>query len=161
MATAALPGLEEARERRFWEAFRRLLWTSLILVLGLGLLVGLTLRLGWAPYLLMGFVGLLAGSAIGAAYLGSHRSREVMSLVLGAITLPVLAAYLVTLAANNQAAFNVYAVSLSPFLAYATAAVVAWLGLARVWRPRPGAEGPSPAEAHGHDAGTPSAGAAS
>jgi hypothetical protein len=156
MASETLPSPEEQSARRFWRAFLRLLWTSLILLAALAPLAVLTALLGWGPYLVLGFVGLLAGIMITVAYLSSARSRELISLMLGAFTLPVLAAYFARLAGADQVAFSTATTSLFPFLTYATAATLAGLGLARLWRPR--ADGVGPRE-HEAEARQPGAGA--
>ncbi len=128
---------EDAAERHFWSVVVRVLWTGLIVALVLVVLASLTALLGWRPYLLLCWVGLLAGAALAVAVLGSARSRELTSLVLGAVTLPLLAAYLAVTAAQNDAAFRAYGASLLPFLAYATGAVLGGVWISRVWTGRP------------------------
>ena len=151
MASEASQEREDLSERYFWGVVVRVLWTSLILLLVFGVLAALTALLGWLPYLLLGFVGLLAGIALAVAVLGSARSRELTGLILGAVTLPVLAGYLGRIAVESEAAFGAYSAKLMPFLAHATGAVLGGLWIARVWanrpaRPEPAGETPRTGE---------------
>lgn len=130
-------GLEEARERHFWEVVLRTIWTALVVLLVLGVLSWLAVLLGWWKYLLLCVVGLLAGISVSVAAVGSARSRELMTLVLGAITFPIVAIHLAGVAAGSQAAFGAYSASLLPFFAHATAAVLGGLWISRVWQRRP------------------------
>jgi hypothetical protein len=141
MVDESLQEPEDAAERHFWGLILRVVWTALILMLVLGVLASLTTLLGWKPYLLLCFVGLLAGLSLVVAVLGSARSRELTSLVLGAVTLPALAAYLGVTAADNEAAFRVYGARLGPFLAYAIGAVLGGVWISRIWAGRPARPG--------------------
>jgi len=128
-------GTEEAREQQFWATMLRLLWTSLVLLLVVGVLLLLTMLLGWLPYLLLSVLGLLAGVAITVAVLGSARGRLLISLVLGAVTFPLLAAYFGGLAASNPGGLSAYSASFFPFLAHAAGTIVAGAWIWRIWHP--------------------------
>jgi hypothetical protein len=148
--------LEEAGERYFWGILLRGLWTALIFLLVLGILASLTVFLGWWQYLVMCVVGLLTGVAIVVAVLGSAGNRERVGLILGTITLPLLAAYLGGVAGRSRAEFGEYSASLFPFLAHAAGALLGGLWIGRVWRGMP--ERP---RAGGHEARADGTGAAS
>ena len=137
MVSDSLQEPEDAAERHFWGMVLRVLWSALILMLVLGVLASLTTLLGWGAYLLFCFIGLLAGVSVAVAVLASPRSRELTSLVLGAVTLPALAAYLGVTAAENDAAVRAYGARLAPFLAYAIGAVLAGALISRIWAGRP------------------------
>jgi hypothetical protein len=138
MASDHLLEPEEAREQYFWGTLLRVLATLLIILLVLGVLAALTALLGWRPFLLLSFLGLLAGASVTVALSGSARSRELTALVLGAVTLPLLAAYLGGVAVRDDVAFGAYSASLFPFLAHASGAVLGGVGISRVWAGRPG-----------------------
>jgi len=127
---------DEASERYFWGMLLRILWASLILLLVAGLLASLTAILVWYQYPILCFLGLLAGLSIAAA-LGSLRTRDLMSLILGAFMLPLLGVYLAGIAARSPAEFSGYSAMLFPFFAYATGALLARFGIAWVWRTKP------------------------
>jgi hypothetical protein len=143
---------EDAREREFWATILRLLWTSLVLLVVVAVLLLLTMLLGWLPYLLLSLLGVLAGTAIAVAVLGSARGRVLTGLVLGAVTLPLLAAWFGGVAVSNPGAFSAYSASFYPFLAHAAGAVLAGWWIWRIWHAgsgRPaalaeGAPGPGP-----------------
>jgi hypothetical protein len=137
VSSESLQEPEDAAERHFWGMVLRALWTALILILVVGVLVSLTTLLGWKPYLLLCFVGLLAGVSLVVAVLASARSRELTTLILGAVTLPALAAYLGVTAAENDAAFSAYSARLAPFFAYAIGAVLGGVWISRIWAGRP------------------------
>jgi len=134
--------IEEARERRFWGVVLRSIGTSLIVLLVAGALASLTWALDWRKYLLLCLVGLAAGISIVVAALSAH-GRELVGLVLGAITLPLLAAYLAGVAATNEAAFGAYSDGLLPFLTHAAGPILAAPWIFRIWRRRP--DRPEPA----------------
>jgi hypothetical protein len=135
----------------------RVLWISLIVLLGLGVLSSLTLLLGWQQYVALSLAGLLAGLAVLVALVGSARSRELTSLILGAVTLPVLAAHLGGVAARSAPAFTAYSASLLPFLAHATVVILGGAWMRQVWQRRPGR--PTP-DGRGEDVRPRTAGAA-
>ena len=121
-----------------------MLWTAVVILLALGVLASLTALVGWRQDLLLCVLGLLAGTALAVA-VGSVRSRELTGLVLGAVTLPLLAVYFGALAVTDQAAFDARGKRFTPFLACAAVALFAAMAIARIWRTRP--EPPRPAEA--------------
>lgn len=127
--------LEEARERYFWAIVLRGTWTSLTVLLVLGVLSSLTVLLGWGKHLLLCLLGLFAGTSVSVA-VRSARSRGLTSLVLGAVTLPLLAAHLAAVGAESETAFDAHSASLFPFLACATGAVLGGLLIARIWSRR-------------------------
>jgi hypothetical protein len=129
-------GIEEARERRFWDFVLRGIGTSLIALAVVGALASLTWALGWRKYLLLCLVGLAAGTSIAVAAL-SARGRELVGLALGAITLPLLAVHLAGVAARSEAAFGAYSDGLLPFLGWAAGPVLAAPCVSRIWRRGP------------------------
>ncbi len=133
---------EEARERHFWGLVLRVTGTSLLVLLVLALLAALTWALGWRRYLLLCLVGLATGTSIAVAASGSARGRELVGLVLGAITLPLLAVHLAGVAATSEEAFGAYSDGLLPFLANAVGPLLAAPWISRIWRGWPG--GPQP-----------------
>lgn len=140
---------EEARERRFWGVVLRSIGTSTIILLVAGVLASLTWALDWRKYLLLCVVGLAAGGSIVVAALSAH-GRELVGLVLGAITLPLLAAHLAGVAATNEAAFGAYSDGLLPFFTHAAGPVLAAPWIYRIWRRRPEPpESAPPAEEEG------------
>lgn len=133
---------EEARERRFWGIVLRGIGTSLIILLVAGLLASLTWALEWRKYLLLCLVGFAAGISIAVAALSTH-GRELVGVVLGAVTFPLLAVHLAGLAATDEATFGAYSDGLLPFFTHAAGPVVAAPWIFRIWRRRP--EQPEPA----------------
>lgn len=129
-----VPAWDDESEQHFWEKLGRLLWSSLILLLALGLLVALTFLLRWQAYLPVSFVGVLAGLALSLALQGSARTRELTGLVLGALILPMLAAYLGGIAARDADAFPTYGATTSAFLAHATMVTLTVSWISQVWR---------------------------
>ncbi len=67
------------------------------------------------------------------AVLGSPRGRVLTSLVLGAVTFPLLAAYFGGLAVSNPGAFSAYSATFFPFLAHAAGAILAGAWIWRIW----------------------------
>jgi hypothetical protein len=134
--------VEEARERHFWGLVLRATGTSLIVLVVVGVLASLTWALDWGKYLLLCLVGLAAGISIAVAALASPRGRVLVGVVLGAITLPLLAVHLAWVAATSEAAFGAYSDGLLPFFAHAAGPVLAAPWIARIWRARP--ERPEP-----------------
>lgn len=124
--------LEEARERYLWAMVLRGTWTSLTVLLVLGMLSSLTVLLGWGRHLLLCLLGLIAGASVSVA-VRSARSRGLTTLVLGAVTLPLLAAHLASVAAQSEAAFDAQSASLFPFLVHSTGAALGGLLIARIW----------------------------
>jgi hypothetical protein len=134
MGNDVIPEIEEATEPRSRGPVFRLLSSALIALLVLGVLGGLTAVFGWQRQPLFSFLGLLAGAAIAIATLGSARRRELTGLVLGAITLPMIAVYLGGVAATDPDIYAVYSNSLAPFLLHATGAALGCLWISRRWR---------------------------
>lgn len=147
---------EEVRERYFWVTLLRGFGLLLSLLVLLGLLWLLNELLGWWPYLVLSILGLLAGAAITVALLASVHYRAVVTIALGAIALPILAAYLSGIAARSPAEFTVYAASFLPFLIHAVVALLIGLWISRAWRGRPQ---PPPPAAQEQKASTSSQGA--
>jgi hypothetical protein len=127
---------EDEREQRFWRIVLRVVWTAATLLMALGLVASLAALLAWRRELLLCLLGLVAGAALAVALLGSIRSRELTSMVLGGVTLPFLAAYLTVLAVTDEPAFDAYGARFLPFLVSAVVALLAALVIAGVWRGR-------------------------
>jgi hypothetical protein len=75
---------------------------------------------------------------------GSPRGRELTGLVLGTVTLPLLAAHLAEVGTRGDDLLGAYSASLVPFLAHATGAVLGGVALARLWSDRPPSQGAAP-----------------
>jgi len=146
---------DEVGERRFWAAMLRWLWSILIVLLTTGALAGVTAALRWAPFGLLAALGVLAGGSLSLALLGSARSRELTGLVLGAIVLPALAAWLSGLAAVVPGALPAHGAGLTPFLVHLTVTLAACVAIARVWRSQPEAAPPGAAGPNPDDGGAP------
>jgi hypothetical protein len=129
--------LEEASERRFWRLVLGGLWTCLVVAAVAGVLAVLAVLLGWRRYLLLCALGLLAGASLWVAAAGSRRSRELLAMVLGAVTLPFLGVHLAGVAARGETALDAHGTALLPFLAHASGAAVAALCISRIWRSSP------------------------
>jgi hypothetical protein len=142
---------EEVREQRSWSLVLRLVWSALIGCLVLGVLAGITLAFGWQRFLLLCLMGLLAGAALALATLGSARGREVTGLVLGAVTLPLLATYVGGIAVTDPGSYAAYSDSLAPFLLHATGATLGCLWISRLWSREPRRDDQSPAAAEGSE----------
>jgi hypothetical protein len=148
---------DDERERVFWKKVIRVTWTAVVVLLALGGLSVLTWLLGWQRYLLLCLVGLLAGLAILTAMLGSARARELTSLVLGAVTLPLLAAYLGGVAARGEVPFTAHSATLLPFFTHATVVILVGWWISRAWQrgaARPGA-GDQPGETRSDEGAVP------
>lgn len=129
--------LEDARERYFWGRFTDVLWALLIVSALVAVLWILTMVLEWQRYFLLSFLGILAGISIAVALDGSRRDRARVGLVVGGITLPLLAAYLGSTAAQSPQTFSASSASLFPFLVHGTVALLGALLIANLWRRRP------------------------
>jgi len=123
----------EAGKQRSSGVSLRLLWSTLIASVVLGALAALTLVFGWQRYVLLCLMGLLAGAALALATLGSARGRELTGLVLGAVTLPLLAIYLGGIAVTDPGSYAAYSDSLAPFLLHATGATLGCVWISRLW----------------------------
>lgn len=134
--------LEDARERYFWRVVLRATWSALVLAVTSGTLAALTVGLGWTGQLLLGGLGLAAGACIAVAASGSAIGRELTALVLGALTLPLLAAHLAVVSTRSEAELGAEVARLLPFLAYAAGGLLAGVAVARIWRGLPARPAP-------------------
>ena len=116
--------------------FLHLLWTSLTAAALLGLLLPLTVFLGWSKFALSCLLGVLAGISLTAGVLTSPQNRAMITLLLGVLTLPALAVYASFMAASGPHALS----ALMPFVAYAAASLIGGLIIARIWRHMPAGE---------------------
>ena len=128
---------EKARNRYLLAFFLKLLWTVLTLGVLLGLLIPLTLFLGWWTFLLPCLIGLLTGISITAGVLTSLQNRALITLLLAVLTLPGLAVYLSFMAGNGPRAFDAASAALMPFVVYALAALVGGLIIVKIWQNMP------------------------
>jgi MFS superfamily sulfate permease-like transporter len=128
---------EKARTRYFLDLFLKLLWTSLTLLALLGVLIPLTIFLGWWTFILPCLIGLLAGIAITAGVLTSLQNRALITRLLAVLTLPGLAVYLSFMAGNDPRAFDAASSVLMPFVVYALAALIGSLIIVKIWQNMP------------------------
>jgi len=128
---------EKARNRYILDLFLKLLWTSLTLLALLGVLLPLTIFLGWWTFILPCLIGLLAGISITAGVLTSLQNRSLITLLLAVLTLPGLAVYLSFMAGNSPRAFDAASSVLLPFVVYALAAHIGGLITVKIWRNMP------------------------
>jgi hypothetical protein len=117
--------------------FLKLLWTSLTTGALLGLLLPLTVFLGWSKFFLSCLLGFLTGIVLAAGVLTSPQNRAMITLLLGVLTLPALAVYTSFMAASGPRALDASSSALMPFVAYATASLIEGLIIARIWRHMP------------------------
>jgi hypothetical protein len=135
-AETTLQDLEDVRERQFWSSMLRVTAiVCIVLVVGGGSFL-VTVTLGGQAYGAIAMIGLLAGGLTSAAMVASPRSREVTIVVLGAVTLPLLGAYLAGIAARGGVALTEYSAGLYTLVATGLAAVLSGLWIARIWRGR-------------------------
>ncbi len=125
---------EKARNRYLLAIFLRLLWTSLTLVVLLGLLIPLTIVLGWWKFILPCVLGLLTGISITAGLSTSLQNRALITLLLGVLTLPGLAIYVSIMAGTNPQALEASSSALMPFVAYTLVALIGNITIAKIWR---------------------------
>jgi len=128
---------EEARSQYLSAIFLRAFWTSLTIVALLGVLVPLTIVLGWGRVYLSCLIGLLTGFSIAAGLLSSPQSRTLIMLLLGALTLPGFAIFLTLMAASSVQALEASSEALTPFVVHALAALVGGLIIVRIWQKMP------------------------
>jgi len=128
---------EKARNRFISYLFLKLLWTSLTLLALLGVLLPLTIFLGWWTFILPCLIGLLAGISITAGVLTSLQNRALITLLLAVLTLPGLAVYLSFMAGNSPRAFDAASSALMPFVVYALAAFIGGLIIVKIWQNMP------------------------
>ena len=129
---------DEAREKaqsRYLLAFSlKLLWTSLTLGVLLGLLILLTIFLGWSTFILPCMLGCLAGISLAIGVLTSLQNRARISRLLGVLTLPGLAVYLSFMAGSSPQAYEASISVLMPFVVYALAALIGGLIIVKIWQ---------------------------
>lgn len=128
---------EEARSQYLSAIFLRAFWTSLTIVALLGVLVPLTIVLGWGRLYLSCLLGLLTGFSIAAGLLSSPQSRALITLLLGVLTLPGFAIFLTLMAASSVQALEASSEALTPFVVHALAALVGGLIIVRIWQKMP------------------------
>jgi hypothetical protein len=128
---------EETRSRYLSAVFLRAFWTSLTIVALLGVLVPLTIVLGWGRVYLSCLLGLLTGFSIAAGLLSSPRSRALITLLLGVLTLPGFAIFLTLMAASSAQALEASSAALTPFVVHALAALFGGLIIVRIWQKMP------------------------
>jgi hypothetical protein len=148
MGSDAERELEEARERQYWGRVVRGVSASLVLLGAVALLWILTALLDWQRHLLLSFIGLLSGVAVATAFGGSARERAITGLVIGGVTLPVLAAYLAGTAARSPDTFGTSSAGLFAFFVHGTVACAGVLWIAALRR-RARSGGPPPTEPRG------------
>ena len=105
---------QQSRSRYLLAIFLKLLWTSLTLLVLLGVLLPLTIFLGWWTFILPCLIGLLA-----------------------VLTLPGLAVYLSFMAVSSPKAFDASSSALMPFVAYALATIIGGLIMVKIWQNMP------------------------
>ena len=125
---------EKARNRYLLNLFLKFLWTSLTLLALLGVLIPLTILLGWWTFILPCLIGLLAGISITAGVCTSLQNRALITLLLAVLTLPGLAVYLSFMAGSNPRAFDAASSALMPFVVYAVAALIGGLIIVKIWQ---------------------------
>jgi len=128
---------EKARNKYFLAFFLKLLWTSLTLGVILGLLIPLTILLGWFAFILPCMLGFLAGISISIGVLTSHQNRVWISRLLGVLTLPGLAVYLSIMAGSSPQTYEASSSVLMPFVVYAVAALIGSLIIVKIWQNMP------------------------
>ena len=128
----------EAARNRYLLAFSlKLLWTLLILGALLGLLIPLTIFLGWSTFTLPCMLGFLAGLSLAVGVLTSLQNRARISRLLGVLTLPGLAVYLSFMAGSSPQAYEASSSTLMPFVVYALAALIGGLIIVKIWQNMP------------------------
>ncbi len=131
---------EEAQGRYLLAFFLKLLWTLLIFGALLGLLIPLTIFLGWSTFTLPCMLGFLAGLSLAVGILTSPQNRARISRLLGALTLPGLAVYLSFMASSSPQAYEASSSALMPFMVYTLVVLISGIALARIWRTMPVAQ---------------------
>ncbi len=128
---------QQSRNRYLLTIFLKLLWTSLTLLVLLGVLLPLTIFLGWWTFILPCLIGLLAGISITIGVLTSLQNRALITLLLAVLTLPGLAVYLSFMAVSSPKAFDASSSALMPFVAYALATIIGGLIMVKIWQNMP------------------------
>ncbi len=128
---------EKVRNRYLFAFFLKLLWTSLTLGALLGLLIPLTIFLGWSIVILPCMLGSLAGISITIGILASLQNRARISRLLGVLTLPGLAVYLSFMAGRSPQAYEASSSVLMPFVVYALAVFIGSIIIVKIWQNMP------------------------
>lgn len=125
---------QETREQHFWSRLRQVVWTGLIVLGVVALMCAMAVFPAWRGLIFVGVLGVLAGICFGIALspIGPHRPWA--GLVFGGVTLPVLAAYLVSIAGRDPNEFHFATTGLAMFFAYGLAALFAVLWITSIWR---------------------------
>ncbi len=131
---------EAARNRYLLAFFLKLLWTLLILGVLIGLLITLTIFLGWLAFVLPCLLGFLAGISITNGVMTSRGNKTLITLLLGVLTLPGLAIYLSFMAVSSPQAYEASSSALLPFIVYASVVFFGGVSLVRLWRTVPAAK---------------------
>jgi hypothetical protein len=132
---------EEARTSYVVAVSLKVLWTFLTLFVLFGVLIALTIVLEWSKFVLPCLLGLLSGIAITGGVATSPRSRALIILLLGVLTLPGFAIYLSLMAGRSDQAFQASSAALMPFIVHALAAFTGGLIMVKTWRHMPAREG--------------------
>ena len=128
---------QQSRNKYLLAIFLKSLWTSLTLLALLGILLPLTIFLGWWTFILPCLIGLLAGISITMGVLTSLQNRALITLLMSVLTLPGLAVYLSFLAGSNPPAFDAASSALTPFVVYALATLIGGLSIVKIWQNMP------------------------
>lgn len=128
---------EKARNSYLLAIFLKLLWTLLTLLALLGLLIPLTIFLGWWKFALPCVLGVLTGISLAAGLSASIQNRALITLLLGVLILPGLGIYVSLLAGINPQAFEASSSALMPFVANALAALIAGIIIMKIWQNMP------------------------
>lgn len=131
--------MEEERKKYVLDIFLKILWTSLIILVVLGVLVPMTIFLGWWKFIIFCLLGLVAGITISTSVFVFPKDRIITQivLILGVLALLSSTVYLGSVAVRNRTAFSTYSTSFVPFIAYALGAIVCGLVIGKTWQKRP------------------------
>lgn len=128
---------ERARNRYIRDLILKLLWTSLTFAALLGLLLPLTVFLGWSKYFLSCLLGFLAGISLTAGIFTSPQNRSMITLLLGVLILPGFAVFASIQAGYGPQAFEAASSVLIPFLSYALATLIGGVIIEKLWQNMP------------------------
>ena len=138
----------KARNRYLLNLFIRLFWAIVTVGGLLGVLLFLTIFLGWSKFVLFCLLGFLTGICLASGIVTSLQNRALITLLLGVLILPGVAGYLALLAGSDPRAFDTSSAALWPYVVYATAALIVVLFLVKFWRHMP-VQGPTVEEDKG------------